>query len=198
MEGTGFIGLVARRSGGSEVGRITDVITDPEGGEVTHVVADTGEERVEIPVSEVNLDSGTGAERSMEGPSLDEDERHSGQLVAEPESEHEAEAGEDLVREDWEDEASTPPESGYPRNDAYIDPETGEEREEYPEAEGDTTRAAVSVLLDGTGLEVSEVHDGVVRLTGVVSNREDLREVIKEVMGITEVREVDTTDVDVG
>ena len=53
-------------------------------------------------------------------------------------------------------------------------------------------------LLDGTGLEVRAVKDGVVELTGSVASQDDLRESVDEVTGLVEVRDVDTTDVDVG
>ena len=55
----------------------------------------------------------------------------------------------------------------------------------------------VAELLDGTGL-VGNLREGVVELTGAASTQEDLNEVVREVMGLDEVIEVDTTDVDVG
>ena len=55
----------------------------------------------------------------------EEDYEHEGQLVTDPEDENEARHVEDLkTREDWEDDSYTS-DSGYPRNDAYIDPDTG-------------------------------------------------------------------------
>jgi hypothetical protein len=45
---------------------------------------------------------------------------------------------------------------------------------------------------------VSNVREGVVELTGTASTQEDLDEIVREVMGLDEVLEVDTTDVDVG
>ncbi len=123
-----------------------------------------------------------------------EDTRHEGQFVATPESAEEAQAEEDLVREDWEDETHTTTDSGYPRNDAYIDPDSGQERERYP-AQGEDLRSDVQQLLDGTELRVREVREGVVELEGAAS-REDLEEVVVEIMDIDEVLDVDTTDVD--
>ncbi len=52
--------------------------------------------------------------------------------------------------------------------------------------------------LADTGLEVRSAKDGVVELTGAAATREDLDEVIQEIMGLDGVLEVDTTDVDVG
>ncbi|MGB3635537.1 MAG: hypothetical protein WA982_15955, partial [Rubrobacteraceae bacterium] len=104
----------------------------------------------------------------------------------------------DLVREDWEDEASTPVDSGYPRTDAYINPDTGEAEVDPALNEGEELGDDVEKLLDGTGLEVRAVKDGVVELTGAVSTQQDLDENIAELMGLDGVREVDTTDVDVG
>jgi hypothetical protein len=126
-----------------------------------------------------------------------EDRRHEGQFVGEPESAEEAQAEEDLVREDWEDETHTPTDSGYPRTDAYVDPDSGQERERYP-AEGEDLRSDVEQLLDGTELGVREVREGVVELEGFVGSQEDLEEVVVEIMEIDEVREVDTTEVDIG
>jgi hypothetical protein len=49
-----------------------------------------------------------------------------------------------------------------------------------------------------TGLEVRAAKDGVVELTGRAASEDDLRESVEEIMGLEEVRDVDTTDVDVG
>jgi hypothetical protein len=45
---------------------------------------------------------------------------------------------------------------------------------------------------------VRAVKDGVVELTGAAASREDLEGSVEEIMGLTEVREVDATDVDIG
>jgi hypothetical protein len=100
------------------------------------------------------------------------------------------------VREDWEDETYTPTDSGYPRNDAYVDPDTGQDRERYP-AEGEDLRGDVEQLLDGTDLRVREVREGVVELQGSAGGQEDLEDLITEIMEIEEILDVDTTDVDV-
>ena len=220
MEERGLVGLEARTRDGTEVGRISEVVTDERTGEVTHVVVETDEEdRMEIPITALSLDPEADfatfhADLSDEEPgdhvgdaerpqgyapqrSDVEDEQHEGQLVGEPESAEEAQAEEDLVREDWEDETYTPTDSGYPRNDAYIDPDTGQERERYP-AEGEDLRSDVEQLLDGTDLRLREVREGVIELEGFVDSQEDLVDIVAEIMEIDEVREVDTTDVDIG
>ena len=220
MEERGLIGLEARTRDGTEVGRISEVVTDERTGEVTHVVVETDEEdRMEIPITALSLDPEADfatfhADLSDEEPgdhvgdaerpqgyapqrSDVEDERHEGQLVGEPESAEEAQAEEDLVREDWEDETHTPTDSGYPRNDAYIDPDTGQERERYP-VEGEDLRSNVEQLLDGTDLRLREVREGVIELEGFADSQEDLVEIVAEIMEIDEVREVDTTYVDIG
>jgi hypothetical protein len=56
----------------------------------------------------------------------------------------------------------------------------------------------VADLLDGTSLEVRSVREGVVELTGAVATQGDLEEVVREIMGLDEVLDVDTTNVDVG
>ena len=220
MEERGLIGLEARTQDGEEVGRISDVLTDEGSGELTYVVIEREEERLEVPITAISLDRDADfatfhADRSDEEPgdhagdeieleeaapleSVVEDRRHEGQLVTEPESDEEAQSEADLVREDWEDETYTPVDSGYPRTDAYIDPETGEAEVDPAMNEGEGVGDDVEKLLDDTGLEARAVKDGVVELTGAVSARQDLEEVREELMGLDGVREVDTTDVDVG
>jgi hypothetical protein len=220
VEERGLVGLEARTADGSEVGRIAEMITDEESGEVTHVVIERDEERFEVPISAISLDPDADfatfhADRSDEEPgdhvgdreepesyapaeSDEEDYKHEGQFVADPESPEEAQAEEDLeAREDWEDETYTP-DSGYPRNDAYIDPETGEEAVDPLLEENESLEDDVEDLLADTNLEVRSVGDGVVELAGAVATREDLEEIVQELMGLDGVLEVDTTDVDVG
>ena len=105
---------------------------------------------------------------------------------------------EDLkTREDWEDDSYTP-DSGYPRNDAYVDPDTGKVEVDplLSDIEGVQARRGRSARRYEPG--VSTVREGVVELTGAVATQEDLEEVVREIMGLDEVLEVDTTDVDVG
>ncbi len=215
-EERGLVGLGARGLDGEELGRILEVITDERTGEVTHVIVEMDEDRrMEIPVTDLSFDPeadfatfhadpsdeepgdhvGDTEEPQAYAPSRSdvEDERHEGQFVTASESVEEAQAEEDLVREDWEDETHTTIDSGYPRNDAYIDPDTGQERERYP-TQGEDLRSDVEQLLDGTELKVREVREGVVELEGAAS-REDLEEVVAEIMDIDEVLDVDTTDV---
>ena len=219
MEERSLVGLEARTAEGEEVGRISEVLTDEESGEVTHVVLERGDERFEVPVAALSIDEEADfatfhADRSDEEPgdhtgdeenpeeyapleSGEEDYRHEGQFTTEPESPEEAQAPEDLVREDWEDETYTP-DSGYPRNDTYIDPDTGEEETDPLMKDNEGVEDDVADLLDGTELRVRSVKDGVVELTGAAGRQEDLAESVGELMGLDGVLEVDTTDVDVG
>jgi sporulation protein YlmC with PRC-barrel domain len=219
MEGRGLVGLEARTRDGSEIGRISEVVTDERTGEVTHVIVETDEELIEVPITALSLDPEADfatfhADPSDEEPgdhvgdaerpqryapsrSDVEDARHEGQFVAASESEEEAQAEEDLVREDWEDETYTPTDSGYPRNDAYVDPDTGQERERYP-AEGEDLRSDVEQLLDGTDLSIREVREGVILLEGTIASQEDLEEVLADIAEVDGVQDVDTTDVNVG
>lgn len=220
MEERGLVGIEARTADGEEVGRITEILTDEESGEVTHVVVEREDQRFEVPITAISLDPEADfatfhADRSDEKPgdpvegevepeevapleSGVEDRRHEGQLVTEPESDEEAQSDADLVREDWEDETYTPVDSGYPRTDAYIDPDTGEAEVDPAMNEGVGLGDDAAKLLDGTGLEVRAVKDGVVELAGAVASRQDLEEAIEELTGLDGVLGVDATDVDVG
>jgi hypothetical protein len=222
LQERGFVGLEARAADGTEIGRIAEVVADEESGEVTHVVVETESgERLEAPITGLSFDPDAdfatfvadasdvepgdygGDEVEPEGDYApdDFDERdyeHEGQLVTEPEDQDEAQAEVDLeAREDWEDETYTP-DSGYPRNDVYVDPDTGEEEMDPLLKENDALVDEVADLLDGTNLEVSSARDGVVALTGAMATQEDLEEIMREIMSLDEVLEVDTTDVDVG
>ena len=220
MKDRGLIGLEARTPDGEEIGRISELVTDEESGALTHVMIEREEERFEVPITAISLDRDAdfatfhadradGEPGDHAGDALEpeeaaplesdvEDYRHEGQLVTEPESDEEAQSEADLVREDWEDETHTPVDSGYPRTDAYIDPDTGEAEVDPALNEGEELEDDVAKLLDGTGLGVRAVKDGVVELTGAVSAQQDLEEIVEELMGLDGVREVDTTDVDVG
>ena len=224
MQERSLIGLEARAADGTEVGRIVEVVTDEESGEVTHVIVETEEgEQLEVPITSLSLDPdadfatfqadasdvepGDHTDDEVEPEDYapdeiddesEEDYEHEGQLVTDPEDENEAKHVEDLkTREDWEDESYTS-DSGYPRNDVYIDPDTGKVEVDPLLSDIESVKHDVADLLDGTNLEVSNVREGVVELTGAVSTQEDLEEVVREVMGLDEVLEVDTTDVDVG
>lgn len=225
MEERGLVGLEARTRDGEQVGRISEVVTDEMTGEVTHVIVEVEEERLEVPITSLSLDAEADfatfhADRSDEEPGDHvgdaeepqgyaparnlgpEDRRHEGQFVSAPEDPEEALPPEELDREaaeagGWEDEGSSPTDSGYPRDDAYIDPDSGQERERYP-AEGEDLRSDVEQLLDGTELGVREVREGVVELEGFADSQEDLERIVADIVEIDEVLEVDTTDVDVG
>jgi PRC-barrel domain len=221
MEERGLIGLEARMAEGEAVGRISEVVTDERTGEVTHVVVDMDEDRrMEVPITDLSLDPEADFATFHADPSDEEpgdhlgdaeeppgyaparklgpdDRRHEGQLVGEPESVEEAQSEGDLVREDWEDETHTPIDSGYPRADAYIDPDSGQERERYP-SDGEDLRSEVEQMLDGTDLRVREVREGLVELEGFAASREVLEEILADIAEIDDVLEVDTTDVEVG
>jgi sporulation protein YlmC with PRC-barrel domain len=226
MEERSLVGLEARTEDGTEVGRISEVVTDERTGEVTHVVVETEEEElIEMPITALVLDPEADfatfhADPSDEEPgdhvgdaevpegyapaeSDVEDYRHEGQFVTTPVDPAEAQPPEELDREaaeagGWEDEGSNPPESGYPRNDVYIDPDTGEEVVDPLMEESESLQDDVEALLVGTDLRVRSVKEGVVELTGAASTQEDLDASVDEVMSLDGVLDVGTTDVDVG
>jgi hypothetical protein len=235
MEGQGLVGLEARLEDGAVLGRISDVVSDEESGEVTHVivardiVAPDEEEQLELPISALTLDPEAdfatfhadpsdeepgdhlGDEEAPEGyapaQSDDEDYEHEGQFVTTPQDPSEAQSPEEADREaddeevaerlGWEDEGSTTAESGYPRNDVYIDPDTGEEQIDSFMEDNETLKDDVEDLINGTDLEVRSIRDGVVALSGTVATQEDLNEVVAEIMGLDGVLDVDTTDVEI-
>jgi PRC-barrel domain len=224
LQDRGFIGLEARAADGTEIGRIAEVIADEESGEVTHVVVETESgERLQAPITGLSLDPDVDfatfvADASDEEPGdhtgdevepedyapdeiddeTEEDLEHEGQLVTDPEDEEEKKQLEDLkTREDWEDESYTS-DSGYPRNDAYIDPDTGEVEVDPLLSDLEGVEHDVVELLDDTNLEVRHVREGVVELIGAAASQDDIDETVREIMGLDGVLEVDTTDVDVG
>ena len=226
MEEQGLIGLEARTQDGTEVGRVLEVLTDEATGNVTHVLVETDEEeRLEIPIGELDLDSDADfatfhADPSDEEPgdhlgdaerpegyapsqSEVEDYEHEGQFATTPTDPDEAQAPEDLDREadeagGWQDEATNTVDSGYPRNDVYIDPDTGEEELDPAMQDNETLEDDVEDLVNGTELDVRAVKDGIVELSGRAATQEDLDESVREILGLDGVLDVDTTDVDVG
>jgi sporulation protein YlmC with PRC-barrel domain len=222
----GLIGLEARTQDGTEVGRVLEVLTDEATGNVTHVLVETDEEeRLEIPIGELDLDPDVDfatfhADPSDEEPgdhlgdaerpegyapsqSEVEDYEHEGQFATTPTDPDEAQAPEDLDREadeagGWQDEATNTVDSGYPRNDVYIDPDTGEEELDPAMKDNETLEDDVEDLVNGTELDVRAVKDGVVELSGRAATQEDLDESVREILGLDGVLDVDTTDVDVG
>ena len=225
MEEKGLIGLEARMLDGTEVGRVLEVLTDEATGSVTHVVVEADEEeRTEIPIGDLDLDPDTDfatfhADPSDEEPgdhlgdaerpegyapaqSDVEDYEHEGQFATTPTDPNEAQAPEDLNREadaagGWQDEATSTVDSGYPRNDVYIDPDTGKEELDPAMEDNETLADDVEDLVNGTELEVRAAKDGVVELSGRAETQEDLDESIRELLGLDGVLDVDTTDVDV-
>ena len=226
MEERGLVGLEARGADGAEIGRISEVIADEESGEVTHVLVEGEEgERLEVPISALILDPEAdfatfhahpsdvepgdhvaGEEvpqgYAPAGSEAPDDHEHEEQFVTSPQDPDEAQSPEEAEREageagGWEDEGFTS-DSGYPRNDVYIDPDTGEEELDPSLKDSETLEDDVEDLIVDTELEVRAVKDGVVELTGAAATREDLEEILEEIMGLDGVLEVDTTDVDVG
>ena len=194
---------------------------------VTHVVVESDGEYQELPFSSVDLDPeadfGTlRADPFDEGPgehdgeeirpaeyapnktfSGPDDSPHEGQFVTSPRDPDEAASQMDIDREGdeaggWQDEGSTTVESGYPRNDVYIDPATGAEVEEPALKENAGLADDIADLISGTSVEVAGEVDGVVLLSGAVASQEDLEEIVSEIMAQTGVLAVDTGDVDVG
>lgn len=226
MEEKGLVGLEARTQDGTEVGRVLEVLTDEATGDVTHVVVETDEEeRVEIPIGDLDLDPDADfaifhADPSDEEPgdhlgdaerpegyapaqSDVEDYEHEGQFVTTPTDPDEAQSPADLDREadeagGWADESNTTVDSGYPRTDVYIDPDTGEEELDPAMEDNETLEDDVKDLINGTELEVRAVREGVVELSGRAATQEDLDESVREILGLDGVLDVDTTDVDVG
>jgi PRC-barrel domain len=222
----GLIGLEARTQDGTELGRVLEVLTEEATGNVTHVVVETDEEeRMEIPIGDLDLDPDADfatfhADPSGEEPgdhvgdaerpegyapaqSDVEDYQHEGQFATTPTDPDEAQAPADLDREadvagGWQDEATNTVDSGYPRNDVYIDPDTGEEELDPALEDNETLEDDVEDLVNGTELEVRAVKDGIVELGGRAETQEDLDESIREMLSLDGVLDVDPTDVDVG
>jgi hypothetical protein len=212
------IGRIAEVLVDEESGEVTRVVVERETGECEV-------ERVEVPITAISLDPEADFAAFHADPSDDEpgdhlgdeerpqgyapsetgvnDSEHEGQFVSAPQDPDEAvspvEEGSTEAAEagGWEDEGSTS-DSGYPRNDAYIDPDTGEEELDPSLEDNETLEDDVEDLINDTDLEVSSVNDGVVELTGSAATQEDLEEMVQEIMGLDGVLDVDTTDVDVG
>ena len=225
MDERGLVGLEARTPGGEEIGRISEVVED-EDGAVTHVVVEQEGQRLEVPITAISLDrevdfatfhadrsddepgDHVGDEEAPQGYAPSEsdvdDSGHEGQFVTAPTDPNEAASLDQQVSTEadeaggWQDENSTTVDSGYPRTDAYIDPDTGEEEVDPALNEGVGVGDEVARLVDDTGLRVRSVKDGIVELTGAAASEEDLIGSVDEIASLTEVREVDTTDVDVG
>ena len=219
------MGLEVRASDGTDLGRVTDVITDRATGEVTHLVLKSGGVDSEVALSAVSLDEdGEFATYSPDpsdvepGDHVDDEYSPSGYSPvweATPDQEEYGRLGQfvhkrdldeppaspaQVAREDWEDE-SYEPDSGYPENDAYVDERTGEET--YAYRDGDDLRADVAEILDSTevyddtGILLREIVGTVVVLGGAAASREELDAVVAEIMDLEGVADVDSTDVDV-
>lgn len=225
MEERGLVGIEARTADGEAFGRITEVILD-EDGAITHVIVERDDEgsdleRVEVPITSLTLDRDVDFATFHADPSDDEpgdhlgdeevpqgyapnqsdvdDSEHEGQFATTPTDPDEAPAATERDETGgWQDEEFTTVDSGYPRTDAYIDPETGDEEVDPLLKENASLKDDVDDLVVDTGLRARRAQDGVVELTGSAATREDLDAVVQEIMGLDEVRDVDTTDVDAG
>jgi hypothetical protein len=201
-----------------EDGAITHVIVERDDGPDL--------ERIEVPITSLTLDRDVDFATFHADPSDDEpgdhlsdeeapqgyapnqsdtdDSEHDGQFVTTPTDPDEAVSLDEEASTEadeaggWQDEAFTTAESGYPRTDVYIDPDTGEEEVDPLLKENETLKDDVDDLVVDTGLKVRAAKDGVVELTGRAASEDDLRESVEEIMGLEEVRDVDTTDVEVG
>ncbi|QIN80301.1 hypothetical protein GBA65_19245 [Rubrobacter marinus] len=195
---------------------------------VTHVVVETEDGQYqELPIGSISVDAEAdfgvyrpdgsddepgehaGEEVTPEGYSPSrplygyEDSAHDGQFVTSPRDPDEAAPPADIEREGdeaggWQDEGSNTVESGYPRNDVYIDPDTGEEVQEPLLKENDGLADDIADLISETSVEVVGEVEGVVQLSGSVASQEDLEEIVTEIMAQTDVLGVDTGDVETG
>ncbi|CAA9530741.1 MAG: hypothetical protein AVDCRST_MAG05-4400 [uncultured Rubrobacteraceae bacterium] len=203
-----------------EDGAITHVIVERDDGG-----ADL--ERVEVPITSLSLDRDVDFATFHADPSDDEpgdhlgdeeapqgyapnqsdakeDTEHDGQFVTTPTDPDEAVSLDAQTSTEadeaggWQDEEFTTDDSGYPRTDVYIDPDTGEEEVDPLLRENVTLKDDVDDLIVETTLRARRAQDGVVELTGSAATQEDLDAVVREIMGLEEVRDVDTTEVEVG
>ena len=203
-----------------EDGAITHVIVERDDG-------GPDLERVEVPITSLALDRDVDFATFHVDPSDDEpgdhlgdeeapqgyapnqsdaaeDKEHEGQFVNTPTDPDEAVSLDAQASTEadeaggWQDEEFTTDDSGYPRTDVYIDPDTGEEEVDPLLRENETLKDDVDDLIVDTALKTRRTQDGVVELTGSAATREDLDSVVQEIMGLDGVHDVDTTDVDVG
>jgi hypothetical protein len=203
-----------------EDGAITHVIVERDDG-------GPDVEMVEVPITSLSLDRDVDFATFHADPSDDEpgdhlgdeeapqgyapnqfdakeDTEHDGQFVTTPTDPDEAVSLDAQASTEadeaggWQDEEFTTDDSGYPRTDVYIDPDTGEEEVDPLLKENETLKDDVDDLLVETTLRARRAQDGVVELTGSAATQEDLDAVVQEIMGLDEVRDVDTTEVEVG
>jgi len=223
VERENFLGLEVRANDGTDLGRVTDVITNGATGEVTHLVLEWGGVDTEVAVSAVVLDEdGEFATYSPDASDVEpgdhvgdeyepggyspirdalptqEDYERQGQFVHLGDLDEPPVSPAQEAREDWEDE-SYEPDSGYPENDAFVDEQTGEETDAY--RDGDDLRADVTEVLDSTeiyddtGIRLRWIVDTVVVLGGAAASREDLDAVVAEILDLEDVADVDVADV---
>jgi hypothetical protein len=203
-----------------EDGAITHVIVERDGG-------GPDMEMVEVPITSLSLDRDVDFATFHADPSDDEpgdhlgdeeapqgyapnqsdakeDTEHDGQFVTTPTDPDEAVSLDAQASTEadeaggWQDEEFTTADSGYPRTDVYIDPDTGDEEVDPLLKENESLQDDVDDLIVETALRARRTQDGVVELTGSAPTREDLEGVVQEIMGLEEVQDVDTTEVDVG
>ena len=217
VDGTEVIGRISGVITDDATGEVTHVLVESEEGEqsevpISHVTLDAEADfaAFEADASDVEPGDHVGDDDVEEvqgyapNQSDVDDNEHDGQFVTTPTDEHEAA---DLDQEasteaseagGFEDEGSTTAESGYPRNDVYINPETGNIENDPALTDNETLKDDVEDLVNGTELGVRSEKEGVVELTGRAATQEDLDESVAEIMGLDGVLDVDTTDVTVG
>jgi hypothetical protein len=202
LEERGLVGIEARTADGDAFGRISEVIVD-EDGAITHVIVERDGggpdmEMVEVPITSLSLD------RDVDFATFHADPSDDGQFVTTPTDPDEAVSLDAQASTEadeaggWQDEEFTTADSGYPRTDVYIDPDTGDEEVDPLLKENESLQDDVDDLIVETALRARRTQDGVVELTGSAPTREDLEGVVQEIMGLEEVQDVDTTEVDVG
>ena len=225
MEAEGFLGLEVRASDGTDLGRVTGVITDRATGEATHLVLEWGGVEAQVAASVVIIDKDgefatyspdasdvgpgdhAGDEYKPDGYSPAwsatpdrEDHDRLGLFVHVGDLDEPPASPAQEAREDWEDE-SFEPDSGYPENEAFIDEQTGEET--YAYRAGDDLWADVAEVLDSTavhddtGIRLRGIFGAVVVLGGEAASQGHLEAAVAEILELGGVADVDATDVDV-
>jgi hypothetical protein len=204
LEERGLVGIEARTADGDAFGRISEVVVD-EDGAITHVIVERDDggpdlERVEVPITSLALDRDVDFATFHADPSDDEPGDHLGDEES-PQgyAPNQSDAAEDTEHEGQFVNTPTDPDEAVSL-DAQASTEADEaggwQDEEFTTDE--TLKDDVDDLIVDTALKTRRTQDGVVELTGSAATREDLDSVVQEIMGLDEVRDVDTTDVDVG
>jgi sporulation protein YlmC with PRC-barrel domain len=175
LEERGFVGLEARAPDGVELGRISEMVTDEMSGEITHVIVERSEELLEVPISALSLDP----ESDFVIVHADASDEEPGDQV-----------GDEDLPQDYAPLASDVDDAPHEGQFATTPTDPAMDG-------GDGLADEVALLLTGTGMEVRAAADGVVELTGAATSQDQLEALVSEIRGLTEVLDVDTTDVEV-